>query len=79
MKEADVILLPKTSPPSMDPAEHRPISLLNMWYKVMDNILRERLKTDYETNNVLSAEQAGFRAGKSCQDQVFILETIADK
>ena len=65
MKEADVILLPKTSPPSMNPADYRPISLLNMWYKVMDNILRERLQVDYEENKVLSTEQAGFRAGRS--------------
>ena len=43
MKLANVILVPKTIPPSHNPAEHRPISLLNMWYKVLDNIIKDRL------------------------------------
>lgn len=79
MKQANIILLPKTTPPSMNPAEHRPISLLNMWYKVLDNIIKSRLQEDFKAHDVLSEEQAGFRSGKSCQDQVFILETIADR
>ena len=65
MKAADVVLIPKTKPPSLNPAEHRPISLLNMWYKVLDNIVKDRLQRDYYIHNVLSEEQAGFRAGKS--------------
>ena len=56
MKVADVILLPKTSPPSIDPAEHRPISLLNMWYKVLDLIIKDRLQKDFEKHQVLSDE-----------------------
>ena len=47
MKAADAVLIPKTKPPSLNPAEHRPISLLNMWYKVLDNIVKERLQQDY--------------------------------
>ena len=46
MKAANVILLPKTKPPFMDPSEHRPISLLNMWYKIMDHIILTRLRED---------------------------------
>ena len=56
MKLADVILLPKTNPPSLDPAEHRPISLLNMWYKVLDLIIKDRLQKDFEKHQVLSDE-----------------------
>ena len=48
MKEANIILLPKTTPPSHDPADHRPISLLNMWYKVLDTIIKNRLQKDYD-------------------------------
>ena len=65
MKHADIILLPKTKPPSHDPAQHRPISLLNMWYKVLDSIIKDRLELDYKECNILSEEQAGFRAGQS--------------
>ena len=65
MKHADVILLPKTNPPSYNPSDHRPISLLNMWYKVLDTIIKDRLDKDFERHEILSDEQAGFRAGNS--------------
>ena len=66
MKHANVILIPKTSPPSTDPAEQRPISLLNMWYKVLDTIVKDRILEDMENHNILSDEQAGFRKGRTC-------------
>ena len=56
MKQADIILLPKTSPPSLNPADHRPISLLNMWYKVLDTIIKNRLQKDYYNLEILSDE-----------------------
>ena len=79
MKHANIVLIPKTQPPSIRPDEQRPISLLNMWYKVLDRIVKDRIEKDIEQFNIISDEQAGFRKGKTCQDQIFILETIADK
>ena len=49
-----------------------------MWYKVLDRIVKDRIEKDIAANNTPSDEQAGFRSGKTCQDQIFILETIAD-
>ena len=69
---------PKTNPPTTLPEDQRPISLLNIWYKVLDRIVKDRIEKDIAAANILSDEQAGFRAGKTCQDQIFILETIAD-
>ena len=56
MKQADVILLPKTTPPSQNPSDYRPISLLTMWYKVLDTIIKDRIMGDYAKHNVLSPE-----------------------
>ena len=56
MKQAYIILLPKTSPPSLNPAAHRPISLLKMWYKVLDTIIKNRLQKDYDNLEILSYE-----------------------
>ena len=68
MKHANVVLIPKTSPPNNNPEDQRPISLLNMWYKVLDRIVKDRIEKDIDTANILSDEQAGFRPGKACQD-----------
>ena len=78
MKHANIVLIPKTNLPTTLPEDQRPISLLNMWYKVLDRIVKDRIEKDIAAANTLSDEQAGFRAGKTCQDQIFILETIAD-
>ena len=68
MKHANVVLIPKTSPPTNLPDEQRPISLLNMWYKVLDRIVKDRIEKDIAATNTISEEQAGFRTGKTCQD-----------
>ena len=64
MKHANVILIPKTSPPTADPEQQRPISLLNMWYKVLDKIIKDRIQDDIEAKDMISDEQAGFRKGR---------------
>ena len=65
MKHANIILIPKTTPPTCNPDEQRPISLLNMWYKILDRIVKNRIEHDIKRLNIISDEQAGFRAGKA--------------
>ena len=65
MKHANIILIPKTTPPTSNPDEQRPISLLNMWYKILDRIVKNRIENDIKRFNIISDEQAGFRAGKA--------------
>ena len=65
MKHANIILIPKTNPPTNNPAEQRPISLINIWYKVLDRIVKNRLEKDIKNNDIISDEQAGFRPGRA--------------
>ena len=53
---------------------YRGISLLNAAYKLYSRIINERLRTISET--ILLEEQAGFRKGRSCTDDVFSLRQI---
>jgi hypothetical protein len=66
LKRAHILLLPKTVPPSKDPDKQRPISLLNLWYKLLDKIIKKRLENDIRERAIISDEQAGFMSGKSC-------------
>ena len=68
----------KNDPPSQNPEDYRPISLLNAWYKILDRIVKDSISADFAEHQTLSEEQADFREGRSCQDQIFILETASD-
>ena len=46
-------------------ANYKPISLLTAFSKVFERIIYDRLLQHIETNNILTAEQFGFRAFSS--------------
>ena len=54
------------------PANYRPISLLDMGYKVFASLLRRRL-IEGGAEERLSTTQFGFRSGCSTQDAIFLL------
>ena len=56
---------------------YRGISLLNIAYKILSAVLRERLKPF--VNNLIGPYQCGFRPGKSTIDQIFTLRQILEK
>lgn len=56
---------------------YRGISLLNTVYKIYSKIINERLRKISES--ILIEEQAGFRKGRSCMDDVFSLKQIIQK
>ena len=58
---------------------YRPISLLSCIGKVFTKILTNRFIKWSDNNNCLPACQAGFRAGHSTTDQVFVLNCIIQK
>jgi len=55
----------------------RGIQLLSIPSKVLARVILERIKAD--VNKLLRAEQAGFRAGRSCADQIATLRIIIEQ
>ena len=59
-----------------DPADYRPICLTSCVSKLFERVLLDRLSAWSERLGVLAEEQAGFRAGRSTLDQLFILHEV---
>ena len=51
-------------------ASYRPISLTSCVVKLLERMLADRLYYISETQNLFSPFQAGFRRGRSCEDQI---------
>lgn len=59
-----------------DPDNYRGISLLNTMAKLFTGILASRLMLWAESENLIPEEQAGFREGRGCVDQIFTLAAL---
>ena len=59
-----------------DPGNYRGITLLNVVGKLFNKVLNYRLLEWLEEHNKLSESQAGFRSGRSCVDNIFILNEV---
>ena len=59
-----------------DPNHHRGISLLSIVFKVYASVLNRRLVKWSEDNGIILEEQGGFRPGRGCVDQIFVLMSI---
>ena len=59
-----------------DPANYRPISLLNVLYKIHASMLQKRLAAAHDKH--LRSTQLGFRARRSTSDPAFILRRLQD-
>ena len=60
-----------------DPAKYRCIALLNHSYKILSRIILMRLMQQSELR--LEDWQAGFRPGKGCRDNTFILRALIQR
>ena len=56
-------------------ANYRGISLLNCIAKVFTSIIARRINSWAEEKSLLPEAQAGFRSGRSCSDNLFVLQT----
>ena len=76
---ATIIPLLKAGKSPSEVASFRPISLTSCVVKLLERIIADRLYYIAETNNMFSPFQAGFRKGRSCEDQITrIVQAIED-
>ena len=78
-RDATIIPLLKLGKPASDLASFRPISLTSCIVKVLERMMAERLYSIAENSGLLNHQQAGFRKGRSCEDQILrIVQSIED-
>ena len=61
-----------------DPNSYRGISLLSCFGKLLTSCLNRRLTIFIEKNDIVQAEQAGFKSDFSTMVHVFVLKSLAD-
>ena len=61
-----------------DPNNYRGISLLSCFGKLFTSCLKSRLTIFIENNNIVQAEQAGFKSDFSTIDHLFVLKSLGD-
>ena len=71
-----MIALPKPVKDHKLSSSYRPISLLSESYKLLERLVLNKIMPQVE--NFLSVDQAGFRPGRSCYDQVLALTTYIE-
>ena len=74
-KVGQVIPIPKTSTPK-ELGEFRPISLLNLFSKIFEKVLKTKIMDFLDKYNILSPEQFGFTTNSSTE---LAITTIYDK
>ena len=78
-KEAIMIPIHKKGKDPQQAQNYRPISLLSCVGKLMEKMVNTRLTWHLEQKQILIPEQAGFRKGRSTEDQVtHIVQEIED-
>uniref|UniRef100_A0A803TAQ7 Reverse transcriptase domain-containing protein n=1 Tax=Anolis carolinensis TaxID=28377 RepID=A0A803TAQ7_ANOCA len=65
---ADIIIIPKENSDPLEVKNYRPISLLNLDYKIFTGVLAERFKNFL--NSWISEEQTGFLPGRKMGDNI---------
>ena len=73
LKTAIIVLIPKPGKDPTDPANYRPISLLELLGKIFESILNDRLRDHLEDNSLITSNQFGFRQQRSTQSVINII------
>ena len=77
-KHGEIILIAKDGKDFANPINYRPITLLEVFGKVMERIITNRFSQYLEMNNLLPMHQYGFRRGRGTETAITtIYETIA--
>lgn len=77
-KRAKLVLIEKQKPDQQTKA-YRPICVLNVLGKLMEQMILGRLQTEITRNGDLNEQQFGFRAGRSTIDAIKKVQQIADE
>ncbi len=67
-KVAKITMIPKTIGKSKDPGDYRPISLTSCLGKFAERMIKTRLYSYLEVNNLLVKQQSGFRNARGSAD-----------
>ena len=60
----------------LNPANYRPITLINAFWKIIMRALDKRITSFLESNNLLAPFQNGFRKSRNCQDHIATLQEV---
>lgn len=75
-KQAKIIAIKKPGKPPELAESYRPIALLSTLLKLFERLIYNRICG--KINEIIPPEQAGFRAGRSCTDQVLALTNFIE-
>ena len=76
-RRATVVAILKPNKPADDPKSYRPISLLCVFYKILERLILARINPVIEPQ--LPTQQAGFRQGRSTVQQILKLTCEIEK
>ena len=77
LKRSKIIAILKPGKPADLPGSYRPIALLGVIYKLLERLIYNRISP--RILDILPVEQAGFRPGRNCEDQVLALLTYIER
>ena len=79
-KIAQITMIEKKSEDKHNPSNYRPISLTNTTIKLIEKLIKVRLSSFLDRNNILTKYQSGFRAKRQTTDNmVYFTEKVKEK
>jgi hypothetical protein len=79
-KIAQITMIEKKSEDKHNPTNYRPISITNTTFKLIEKLIKVRLSSFLENNNILTKFQSGFREKRQTTDNmVYFTEKVKEK
>lgn len=79
LKTSVITPVPKV-PRAIDGENFRPINVLPIIEKILETVVKDQLMNFFETNNIFTTQQSGFRRHHSCETAIqLVLEDLREK